>query len=312
MSAATRGQASPHHSDPRGANFPPTAFGRRDACLTAAAYLWRASDRRQPRGSAGKPTAYPRLLRLDPIGVLISLWLLSAGKPLAHPRLSIVRPYGGRMPRGVPLVGAKMPMRGLAPNCGRQECRPSYGRCFLTWRIDYFRALALSLANTRKSETSDFQTLTSKAPPQGRLKMGFSPLYGTFRTHFSLENWPWIEISIPWIGESMGWKIEISIPWIGESMGWKSISMGCFGRNTPRGRISKAKRRTTVGVRFNALPHGAQACACLRGGALPRRRTAATMAAGRVRGGQGLPSGHRGTTGHRWLRRRFPPSTVLL
>ena len=127
------------------------------------------------------------------------------------------------MPRGVPLAGAKMPMRGLAPNCGRQECRPSYGRCFLTWRIDYFRPLAFLLANTRKSETSNFQSHPSKDLPQGRLKMGFSPLYGTFRSHFSLENWPWIEISIPWIGESMGWK---------------SISMGCFGRNTPRGRIA--------------------------------------------------------------------------
>ena len=174
---------------------------------------------------------------------------------------------------------------------------PPKSAVFLTWRIDYFRPLALLLANTRKSETSNFQSHPSKDLPQGRLKTPFSPLYGTFRPHFSLENWPWIEISIPWIGESMGWK---------------SISMGCFGRNTPRGRISKAKRRTTVGVRFNALPYGAQACACLRGGALPRRRTAATMAAGRVRGGQGLPSGHRGTTGHRWLRRRFPPSTVLL
>ena len=67
--------------------------------------------------------------------------------------------------------------------CGRQECRPSYGRCFLTWRIDYFRALALLLANTRKSETSNFQSHPSKDLPQGRLKMGFSPLYGTFRPH---------------------------------------------------------------------------------------------------------------------------------
>ena len=189
------------------------------------------------------------------------------------------------MPRGVPLAGAKMPMRGLAPNCGRQECRPSYGRCFLTWRIDYFRALALLLANTRKSETSDFQTLTSKAPPQGRLKMGFSPLYGTFRPHFSLENWPWIEISIPWIGESMGWK---------------SISMGCFGRNTPRGRISKAKRRTTVGVRFNGLTYSAQGFGADCGmatkkafppGAVPgKARCRAETLGGRGR--RGAPLGH--------------------
>ena len=77
-------------------------------------------------------------------------------------------------------------------------------RCFLTRRIDYFRAPALSLANTRKSETSDVQAHPSDSPPHGRLKMVFSPLYGTFRPHFSSEKWPWIEISIPWIGESMG------------------------------------------------------------------------------------------------------------
>ena len=126
-------------------------------------------------------------------------------------------------------------------------------RCFLTWRIDYFRAPALSLANTRKSETSDVQAHPSDSPPHGRLKMVFSPLYGTFRPHFSSEKWPWIEISIPWIGESMGWK-------------W--ISMGCFGRNTPCGRISNARSRTSLGVRFNGLPYSAQgwrACALGQG-----------------------------------------------
>ena len=88
-------------------------------------------------------------------------------------------------------------------------------RCFLTRRIDFFRAAALLLANTRKSERLDVQAHPSNTLPQRRPKMVFSPLYGTFRPHFSSEKWPWIEISIPWIGESMGWK-------------W--ISMGCFGR----------------------------------------------------------------------------------
>ena len=129
---------------------------------------------------------------------------------------------------------------------------------FLTWRIDYFRPLALLLANTRKSETSNFQSHPSKDLPQGRLKTPFSPLYGTFRPHFSLENWPWIEISIPWIGESMGWKSD--------SMGW-------IERNTPRGRISNAKRRTKARVRFNALPYSAQGFAAVfRGGRRGYRR----------------------------------------
>ena len=115
--------------------------------------------------------------------------------------------------------GEETPTRGYAPNCGRLSCRPSYGRGFLTWRIEYFRAAALLLANTRKSEISDLQMLTSKASPLGGPKMWFSPLYGTFWGYFSAGKWPWIGNSIPWIGESMGWK-------------W--ISMGWIGRNTPR------------------------------------------------------------------------------
>ena len=112
-------------------------------------------------------------------------------------------------------------------------------RCFLTRRIDFFRAAALLLANTRKSERLDFQAHPSNTLPQRRQKMVFSPLYGTFRPHFSSEKWPWIEISIPWIGESMGWK-------------W--ISMGCFGQGAAWTGGNLAKRRTTVGVRFNGLP----------------------------------------------------------
>ena len=42
-------------------------------------------------------------------------------------------------------------------------------------------------------------------------------------------------------------------------MGWKWKSMGWIGTNTPSRRISNAKTRVSVGVRFNALPYSAQA-----------------------------------------------------
>ena len=41
-------------------------------------------------------------------------------------------------------------------------------------------------------------------------------------------------------------------------MGWKWKSMGWIGTNTPSRRISNAKTRVSVGVRFNALPYSAQ------------------------------------------------------
>ena len=135
-------------------------------------------------------------------------------------------------------------------------------RCFLTRRIDYFRAPALLLANTRKSERLDVQAHPSNTLPQRRPKMVFSPLYGTFRPHFSSEKWPWIEISIPWIGESMGWK-------------W--ISMGCFGRGAAWTGGNLAKRRTTVGVRFNGLPYSAQGFAALPAAAAGAEKRGATF-----------------------------------
>ena len=125
---------------------------------------------------------------------------------------------------------------------------------FLTRRIDYFRALAPSLANTRKSETPHFQTHPCDARPQGRPKTRFSPPFGTFRGCFSIGNRPWMAISIP----------------------WKQKSMGCFGRNIPwigwsAGRTPKnnAGRSVGVGVRFNALTYSAQprAGSCARFGA---------------------------------------------
>ena len=86
--------------------------------------------------------------------------------------------------------------------------------------------------------------------------------YAKIRTHFSSEKWPWIEISIPWIGESMGWK-------------W--ISMGCFGQGATWTGGNLAKRRTTVGVRFNGLPYSAQGFAALPAAAAGAEKRGATF-----------------------------------
>ena len=130
----------------------------------------------------------------------------------------------------------------------RKATSPCPPRCFLTWRIEYFRARAQSAAFERKLEELGFQTHPCGALPQGCQKAWFSPLYGTFRGYFSSRKWPSIEISVPWIGRSMGWK-------------WKS--MGCFGRTAAWTHKNLPKRRTTVGVRFNALPYSAQGFAAL-------------------------------------------------
>ena len=141
---------------------------------------------------------------------------------------------GGRNaapPKGAPRVAASPP----------PSCCPL--RCFLTRRIEFFRAPAPSLANTRKSETSDNETHLLGGLPHGRPKMAFSPLYGANRPQFSSEKWPWIGFSIGWIGRSMGWK---------------SISMGCFGRAAAWRHGNLPKMRTEARVRFNALPYSAQ------------------------------------------------------
>ena len=131
----------------------------------------------------------------------------------------------------------------VAFSCSRRGNPPPCPfRCFLTRRIDYFRALAPLFANTRKSETSEVQVLTSEALPHMAGGRAFSPLYGTNRGCFSAGKCPWNEISMGWIGDSMGWKSEF---------------MECFGRNTPRGCISKAKTRSGAGGRFNGLPNSA-------------------------------------------------------
>ena len=116
-------------------------------------------------------------------------------------------------------------------------------RCFLTRRIEYFRALAPLLANTRKTERLGFQIHPCEAPPQGRPKTRFLPLYGTNRGCFSIEKWPWIGNSIPWIGRSMGWK-QKSMGWIGRSAAWTDEKF--------------AGRRAEARVRFNAVPYSAQ------------------------------------------------------
>ena len=132
----------------------------------------------------------------------------------------------------------------VAFSCSRRGNPPPCPfRCFLTRRIEYFRAPAPSLANTRKSEAPDAQTHPCEAPPQRGPKTTISPLYGTFRPHFSSEKWPWMRFSMGWIGDSMGWKSK--------SMGWIAREATWTGGNL-------AKRRTSVGVRLNALPYSAQ------------------------------------------------------
>ena len=113
---------------------------------------------------------------------------------------------------------------------------------FLTRRIEYFRPTAPSLANTRKSEPPDKEAHTSKALPQTARRGPFLPLYGANRREFSPQKCP---------------SIEISMGWIGQSMGWKSKSMGWIDGEAPSRRLSNAKRRTKVAVRFNGLPYSA-------------------------------------------------------
>ena len=128
----------------------------------------------------------------------------------------------GRAPAGVPA-----PLRG----------------CFLTQRIDYFRATAPLLANERKIETADFQSHPCEAPPLGGPKAPILPLYGANRGSFSAEKGPWNENSMGWIGRGMGWK-------------WKS--MGWMARAAARTHEKSAKRRRNPRVRINALPYSAQ------------------------------------------------------
>ena len=145
-----------------------------------------------------------------------------------------------------------MSVRGCDPSSWTPGWRPSYDglpvrrnalspcpqRGFLTRRIDYFRAAAPSLANTRKSETPHFQTYRCMT------------LFVTNRPQFSSKNWPWIENSIPWIGRSMGWK--------GKSMGWIGRGSAWIHENTGWKRRNFAKTRASVAVRFNDVPYSAQ------------------------------------------------------
>ena len=123
---------------------------------------------------------------------------------------------------------------------------PCPQRGFLTRRIDYFRALVPSLANTRKSERLGFQVLRCDEVPQRCPKTRILTLYGAFWGCFSVGMWPWMGISIPWIGRSMGWR-------------WRS--MGWIGRAAALRRGKFAGRRASVGVRFNGVPYSAQCLA---------------------------------------------------
>ena len=122
---------------------------------------------------------------------------------------------------------------------------------FLTRRMRYFRAIAPSCANTRKSETLDIEALTRRLPFDSSRKRRFLPLFGENRCDFSSRKCPWSEISIPWIAISMG-CCRRSVPWI-------AASGPCAARFV-------AKRRAGTGVRFNGLPYGAHAFASPEGG----------------------------------------------
>ena len=143
-----------------------------------------------------------------------------------------------------------------------QTGRGGSHRCFLTRRIEYFRALAPSLANTRKTERLGFQAHPCEAPPHGRPKARFLPLYGTNRGCFSIGKWPWSGISIPWIGRSMGWK-QKSMGWIGRSAAWTDEKF--------------AGRRAEACVRFNAVPYSAQGLRRCRRPVAPAEKRGATF-----------------------------------
>ena len=148
-------------------------------------------------------------------------------------------------------------LRRGGPSAAWEASSPCPHRGFLTRRIDYFRALVPSLANTRKLETPHSQAHSCDALPQGRHRRGISPLCVTNRPQFPAENRPWMGNSIPWIGESMGWK------WI--SMGWIDGAAAGIHKKAPwrRGKISKTRR--SVAVRFNTVPYSAQGFGAGRG-----------------------------------------------
>ena len=107
----------------------------------------------------------------------------------------------------------------------------------------YFRPHAPSVANERKSESFDNEAAAREALRLAGRKTHFSPPCGTFWCEFSPRNTPWSATGIPWSGKSMGacrrntpWKrppLAVSAP----GHAWKADGHG---------------------VRFNALPNGAQ------------------------------------------------------
>ena len=110
----------------------------------------------------------------------------------------------------------------------------------------YFRAIAPSCANTRKSERTDIEALTRRLSFDSSRKRRFLPLFGENRRDFSSRKCPWNEISIPWIAISMGCCRRL-VPWI--------AAPGPFAARFV------AKRRAGTSVRFNGLPYSAHAFA---------------------------------------------------
>ena len=141
-------------------------------------------------------------------------------------------------------------------------------RCFLTRRIDFFRAAALLLANTRKSERLDVQAHPSNTLPQRRPKMFFSPLYGTFRPHPIFppksglgSKFPSLGSANPWDGNGFPWDVSAKGPHgraeisLKGGRRWASVLTVCHIAHRASQRCRRPRRGRKKGVPRFATEH---------------------------------------------------------